>query len=343
MLHKNASAAVTLDENASSATVYNIKAENEAPETLTLQETEHPISGTPPLIVKGETAAAENVGEEDGDIELFFNRGTESLARQIEDIPPLDNEASFLALVSLLAQKLPEGKHESSMTSQKERRLDASVPVCTFVPRINLYGAAACLSFLVDLWIVPVSDISADNLGQWNTREGRRMSVKKFYQRAKVGEGSDEKEREYCVVRRRYLHPHCFPNNSIRKVIWLVKKDEVYCRYAVISYYIEADAHVISLLRGNIHDNQDGRASDGAREKHGIGLKSTCGAHIDDGLSTSRSCALSEETVHELDNEEVLETVDSTDENSLIDVDDVADSQALNPTVPEFDVSDGCA
>lgn len=53
------------------------------------------------------------------------------------------------------------------------------------------------------------------------------MSVRKFYYKEKLK--CAEGEHDFCVIRRKYTHPHCVPPNSVRKVIWLVKKEN-FCR-----------------------------------------------------------------------------------------------------------------
>lgn len=44
-------------------------------------------------------------------------------------------------------------------------RLDETVPVCTFVPKLNPLGCGATVTFVVDTTKVPVMDLSTDNLG----------------------------------------------------------------------------------------------------------------------------------------------------------------------------------
>uniref|UniRef100_A0A0N4UPL1 VEFS-Box domain-containing protein n=1 Tax=Dracunculus medinensis TaxID=318479 RepID=A0A0N4UPL1_DRAME len=123
---------------------------------------------------------------------------------------------------------------------------DESIPVCDFIPSLNPCGLAATLSFIVDTNRVPVCDLSSDNLGQWNTKDGQRMSVRKFYYKEKLK--CAEGEHDFCVIRRKYTHPHCVPPNSVRKVIW----------YAVISYFIDSDAQVPIIPHGNSKKNDKG-------------------------------------------------------------------------------------
>ncbi|VDM09070.1 unnamed protein product [Wuchereria bancrofti] len=279
-------------------------------------------------------------GEEDGDdIEFYFAGGTESLKRQMEEIPELDTEAlCMITDAPVFMQKFVGTLADAPLELLiQEDELDASIPVCTYVPKINLYGAAACLSFLIDTKCFPVSDISSDNLGQWNAKDGRRMSVRKFYYRTK--NKSDGVEQEYCVVRRRYLHPHCIPNNSIRKVIWLIKKGDEYCRYSLVSYYIEADAHVMQIPHGNSRTNQKSyiRTCPSEVKKRPCNIKQE-DAILADTANTSESIML-QEPDFEVGNEVDVEA-DDVSESSEVDVDGNSPQEVCSPTVRDVLISD---
>ncbi|VDP14980.1 unnamed protein product, partial [Onchocerca flexuosa] len=278
--------------------------------------------------------------EEDGDdIEFYFAGGTESLKRQMEEIPELDTEGlCMITDAPVFMQKFVGTLADAPLELLiQDDELDASIPVCTYVPKINLYGAAACLSFLIDTKCFPVSDISADNLGQWNAKDGRRMSVRKFYYRAKSK--SDRIEQEYCVIRRRYLHPHCIPNNSIRKVIWLIKKGDEYCRYSLVSYYIEADAHVMQIPHGNSRTNQKSyiRTCPSEVKKRLSNIKQE-DAVLTDTANTSRNIVLQEPNF-EVGNEVDVEA-DDVSENSEVDVDGNSPQEACSPAIQDTLISD---
>lgn len=279
-------------------------------------------------------------GEEDGDdIEFYFAGGTESLKRQMEEIPELDTEGlCMITDAPVFMQKFVGTLADAPLELLiQEDELDASIPVCTYVPKINLYGAAACLSFLIDTKCFPVSDISSDNLGQWNAKDGRRMSVRKFYYRTK--NKPDGMEQEYCVVRRRYLHPHCIPNNSIRKVIWLIKKGDEYCRYSLVSYYIEADAHVMQIPHGNSRTNQKSyiRTCPSEVKKRPCNIKQE-DAILADTANTAGSIML-QEPDFEVGNEVDVEA-DDVSESSEVDVDGNSPQEVCSPTVQDVLISD---
>uniref|UniRef100_A0A915PLL6 Uncharacterized protein n=1 Tax=Setaria digitata TaxID=48799 RepID=A0A915PLL6_9BILA len=279
-------------------------------------------------------------GEEDGDdIEFYFTGGTESLKRQMEEIPELDTEGlCMITDAPVFMQKFVGTLVDAPLELLiQEDELDASIPVCTYVPKINLYGAAACLSFLIDTKCFPVSDISADNLGQWNAKDGRRMSVRKFYYRSKSK--LNGVEQEYCVIRRRYLHPHCIPNNSIRKVIWLIKKGDEYCRYSLVSYYIEADAHVMQIPHGNSRTNQKSyiRTCPSEVKKRPSSIKQE-GVILDDATNESGTIVL-QEPDFEVGNEVDVEA-DSISENSEVDVDGNSPAEVCSPAVQDALVCD---
>lgn len=81
--------------------------------------------------------------------------------------------------------------------------------------------------------------IDAKILGSWNTKCGKRVSVYKFFfnkSKMKCLEG----EHEYCVLRKKYVHPFANPPNSVRKVIWLVRRfDKTYYRFLSLNRFYE--------------------------------------------------------------------------------------------------------
>ncbi|VDN03545.1 unnamed protein product [Thelazia callipaeda] len=282
--------------------------------------------------------------EDRDDVEFYFEGDVESLKRQLEEIPELDSESgSFIWMhnyfglcmitnAPVFMQKFVGTLADAPLELLIQDELDASIPVCTYLPKLNLYGAAACLSFLIDTKCFPVSDISADNLGQWNAKDGRRMSVRKFYYRTKDKSGVEE---EYCVIRRRYLHPHCIPNNSIRKVIWLIKKKEEYCRYVLVSYYIEADAHVMQIPHGNSRTNQRCyvRTYPSEVKKRLFNIKQGC-------TETNSSEKIILHEPHFNVTEEVDVEVDNVSENSEVDVDGTNAQEAQSPIIPDSLISE---
>ncbi|EJD74412.1 hypothetical protein LOAG_18272 [Loa loa] len=298
---------------------------------ISVHTTNQSATTTDELICEGE--------EESDDIEFYFAGGTESLKRQMEEIPELDAEGlCMITDAPVFVQKFVGTLADAPLELLiQEDELDASIPVCTYVPKINLYGAAACLSFLIDTKCFPVSDISADNLGQWNAKDGRRMSVRKFYYRAKSKPGGVEQE--YCVVRRRYLHPHCIPNNSIRKVIWLIKKGDEYCRYSLVSYYIEADAHVMQIPHGNSRTNQKSyiRTCPSEVKKRPCNIKQE-GAILTDTANTPENVVL-QEPDFEVGNEVDVEA-DDVSENSEVDVDGNSPQEVCSPVIQDALISD---
>lgn len=121
---------------------------------------------------------------------------------------------------------------------------DQEAPVNTVLPQIQLTGEAAHMAFIVDLSAVTSGDLNNDGLGSWNSRDGKRVSVQKFYLDENFLKCSDL-DYEYCLMRRRYIHSHCDPPFSVRKIIWQIKGyDQKLFRYALISYSLQASATI---------------------------------------------------------------------------------------------------
>uniref|UniRef100_A0A914ZXG9 Uncharacterized protein n=1 Tax=Parascaris univalens TaxID=6257 RepID=A0A914ZXG9_PARUN len=173
----------------------------------------------------------------------------------IGDLPPLDDDTlSKLTFAPVYKQVYIHSINTVPLDLLLQEQLDETVPVCTFVPKLNPLGCGATVTFVVDTTKVPVMDLSTDNLGAWNSKDGRRMNVRKFYYKEK-SKGS-EGDHDFCVVQRVYVHPYCRPPESVRKMIWIVKKEGIYCRYALISYYLAPGADVPPLPHGNSKNNQ---------------------------------------------------------------------------------------
>uniref|UniRef100_A0A0N5AYP1 Anaphase-promoting complex subunit 1 n=1 Tax=Syphacia muris TaxID=451379 RepID=A0A0N5AYP1_9BILA len=211
--------------------------------------------------------------------EYAFNR-----SRGFDPVIPLlsSEELTHITNAPVFKQVFLNSINDVPLDILLDESLDVSYPVCNFVPKLILYGAGALLTFIVDTNEVPASDLSSDNLGQWNSKDGRRMNVRKFYykEKSKCAEG----EHDFCVLRRKYVHPHCNPPDSVRKVIWLAQRGDTFCStvlnfenssnimfkcfilqyfgvkealYALMSYYVEPDAYVPLMPHGNSKFNQN--------------------------------------------------------------------------------------
>ncbi|KHN82937.1 3-oxoacyl-[acyl-carrier-protein] reductase FabG [Toxocara canis] len=173
----------------------------------------------------------------------------------ILDLPPLDDDMLYkLTFAPVYKQVYVHSINSVPLDLLLQEQLDETVPVCTFVPKLNPLGCGAAVTFVVDTTKVPICDLSTDNLGAWNSKEGRRMNVRKFYYKEK-SKGS-EGDHDFCVVQRVYVHPYCRPPESVRKMIWIVKKEGVYCRYALISYYLAPGSDIPPLPHGNSKNNR---------------------------------------------------------------------------------------
>uniref|UniRef100_A0A914ZS38 Uncharacterized protein n=1 Tax=Parascaris univalens TaxID=6257 RepID=A0A914ZS38_PARUN len=111
------------------------------------------------------------------------------------------------------------------------------VEVCDSVPKIRLLGYPVSLSFIVDTTKVNPADLCFDGLGPWNVRGGARLSMTKFFfnkEKTKCAPGSHD----FCVQRKAYVHPHCVPPGSIKKIIWQITKEDDTCRYVRVDYLL---------------------------------------------------------------------------------------------------------
>lgn len=68
-------------------------------------------------------------------------------------------------------------------------------------------------------------------------RGGARLSMTKFFfnkEKTKCAPGSHD----FCVQRKAYVHPHCVPPGSIKKIIWQITKEDDTCRYVGVDFLL---------------------------------------------------------------------------------------------------------